>query len=57
MQNLYDKLQKEFENEIDYKTVNKDHDLVKFYSENFPNGKLAGNLKKYYIITGETYKP
>ena len=47
MRDLYDKLQKEFENEIDYKTVNKDHNLVKFYSENFPNGKLAGNRKQY----------
>ena len=55
MLDFYDKLQKEFEKDIDYKTVNKDHILVNFYSGNFPSKKSAHN-KQYYIITGETYK-
>lgn len=56
MSDFYDKLNKDYECNIDYKEVNKDHILVKFYSGIIRNRKVSGNRKKYYIITGETYK-
>ena len=55
MRDLYDKLQKEFENEIDYKTVNKDHNLVNFCYSLMSSKKIPHN-KQYYIITGKPYK-
>lgn len=55
MGDFYDKLQKEFEKKLDYKQVDKDHELIKFCYENFRSKKPAYN-KQYYIITGEAYK-
>lgn len=51
-----------YENEVDYLQVDKNHDLVKSCSLNLVNGKshspnLAnGNRKKYYIVSGECFK-
>jgi phage anti-repressor protein len=49
----------DYEENIDYKKITKDHDLVKSY-ENFYYSKLnnrnSSNRKKYYAITGDTYK-
>ena len=47
MSNFYRKLIDEFENDIDYKIVNKDHNLVKFHYSLMSNGKIAGNRKQY----------
>jgi phage anti-repressor protein len=50
-------LKKEFEENIDYKIVDKSHTLIKkFYSTLKSNEKMPGNRAKYYIITGETFK-
>jgi hypothetical protein len=59
MLRIYDKLHNEYENQADYKIVSLNHDLVqKYYSLNLGIKKdpRGGALKKYYIITGETYK-
>lgn len=62
MSHFYEKLQKEYEADLDYKEVNKSHDLVRRYEEqpSLNLGKKTDNrginLKKYYIITGETFK-
>ena len=45
--------------EIDYKEVSSENELVKFGSDFFPSQKSktkSAHNKKYYIITGETYK-
>ena len=49
MKHFYDKLVKEFENETDYKTVNKDHILVKLYSRNFSSKDNRGGALKNTI--------
>jgi hypothetical protein len=40
---------------IDYKEVDKNHDLIVCYRLH-PRNKVDGNRKKYFIITGETLK-
>ena len=59
-----DTLKPNYKENIDYKEVDKNHDLVKIYNE-FLNedqsslGKskhTGGKAQKYYIITGESYK-
>lgn len=56
MNDFHIKLIKDYENNEEYKEVDKDNDLVKkFYSGNIRNEKL-GNRAKYYIITGECLK-
>lgn len=42
---------------IDYREVDKNHELVKFYEHLYPRKeKRGGSLKKYYIISGATLK-
>jgi phage anti-repressor protein len=55
MKDFYKKLENEYEVDIDYKIVDKNHILVKSRSGSFPTRKIPHN-KKFYIITGETYK-
>jgi phage anti-repressor protein len=55
MNDFYKKLIAEFEDIADYQNVNKDHVLVKALVGNLSYQKVAHN-KRYYIITGETYK-
>ncbi len=52
------KLKKEFRENIEYQIVTKDHELVKKFNwETFPSkDPRGGALKKYYIITGKTFK-
>jgi hypothetical protein len=49
----------DYEENVDYKQITKYHDLVKLYensrSSNLPTKKVPHN-KKYYAITGDTYK-
>jgi phage anti-repressor protein/uncharacterized C2H2 Zn-finger protein len=58
---FYRIMKSQFTNEIDYKEVSKDHEIVKYF-EKFYHGlghskeKRGGALKKYYIVTGETLK-
>lgn len=58
MRTFATKLKEDFEDSIDYQIVDKLHDLVKkFYSGCNPSKESRGGaLKKYYIITGETFK-
>lgn len=52
----------DYEEDIHYKKITKDHDLIKMYEEfdsaNLPNQNNASKqgAKKYYAITGETYE-
>lgn len=67
MKDFYNRLLlKDFQENIDYKEVDKNHDVVKEYRENNKlhkggagHNKLhkggAGHNKKYYIITSKTY--
>ena len=55
MSHFYEKLKKEYEENVDYKIVDKDHNLIKVGSQNF-GSKISAHNKQYYIITGETYK-
>lgn len=58
---FYKKMRTLYIENIDYKEVAKDHDIIKYY-ENFLvrnisyQDKHGGSNKKYYIITGETFK-
>ena len=46
-----------YEDELDYKQVSADNELVKFHSPRLANEKnKPGNRKKYYLVTGEAYK-
>lgn len=61
LRDLYKKMKEFYKNEIEYKEVTKDHELVEFYYKNLPGNisrqdKHGGSNKKYYIITGETFK-
>jgi phage anti-repressor protein len=61
MSDFHGKLVKDFEEATDYKEVTKSHELVVNY-EKFCSGiirnkdKRGGSSKRYYIITGETFK-
>lgn len=60
----------DFQEDTDYKQVTREHELVKSHSGKFPYGNSEsfslddtekstvkyGNRKKFYIVTGETYK-
>lgn len=49
----------DYEENVDYKQINKDHDLVKSYENfysSFLTNRKSSNRKKYYAITGDTYK-
>jgi phage anti-repressor protein len=60
MRHFYKKLIDNYENNVDFKEVDKNDVLViKSYSENFANEKneeKLGNRAKYYTITGECLK-
>lgn len=57
MSNFNKKLINEYENNVDYKQVDKDHELVKVWllSKTTKNNQ-GGFNKHHFIITGETYK-
>ncbi len=60
MSEFYKKLINHFEDKIDYLRVEKNHELVVLHLDS-NRGKQntsnrGGSLKKYYLITGETYK-
>lgn len=57
LNDFYKKIIKEYEENIDYKEISKDDEIVKsFYSESLRKEELPGNRAKYYIITGECFK-
>ena len=57
MANFYIKMKEVYRDNIDYKEVDKNNDIVKIYLlKKVGKETRGGALKKYFIITGETLK-
>lgn len=61
MSNFYKKMRECYIENINYIEVSKDHEVVKLYQKIHPEKKVGEKYKdpaskKYYIITGETFK-
>lgn len=57
LRDFYSTMKAKFADNIEYKEVNKDHEIVKFHlGRNTDGNSKPGNRAKYYIVTGETLK-
>lgn len=58
MMTRFHKMLKQFDENLEYKEVTIDNELVQYYLDHSPSrgSDKGGELKKFYIITGETFK-